>query len=177
MIELIIVSVILIFLMLFALTSLTQVFFAVPYVPSKYSVVKRMVSLANIRPKEKVFDLGCGDGRLLFEAERKRKKIQAVGFEVAPLVYLFALLKKWFFSSGASFKFRNFFRVSLRDADVIFCYLLPGTMEKLSQKIRKECRKGTRIISNTFHLPGFRPVKVLKRNRRVGLPTIYLYRV
>lgn len=136
-----------------------------------------MISIAGLRSKEKVLDLGCGDGRLLFEAERKRKKIRAVGFEVAPLVYLLAKLRKWFFRSNASIKFQNFFRVNLRDADVIFCYLLPGTMEKLSGKIRKECRKGTRVISNTFHLPGFQPVKIMKRNRKLGLPTIYLYRV
>lgn len=177
MFSLIVASLLLLFLILFAITSLVHIFLAVPYVPSTYKVVERMISLAKLRTKEKVYDLGCGDGRLLFEAEKKRKKIRAVGFEVAPLIYLLAMVKKWLLRSKASVRFQNFFHGNLRDADVIFCYLIPEAMEKLSKKIKKECRKGTRIISNTFHLPGFTPVKMMKKNERVGLPTIYLYRV
>ncbi len=164
------------FLLLFAITTITHIFFAAPYVPSKYSVVKRMVSEAHLKPHDTVFDLGCGDGRLLLAAENERKKIRAVGFEVAPLIYFLALFKKWVFRSKMVIRFRNFFNGNLREADVIFCYLLPEAMQKLSRKIKKECRRGTRIISNTFHLPGFKPVKILKKNPKLGLPTIYVYR-
>lgn len=176
MIQIIILLGFLIFLLAFAASILVQIFFTVPFVPSQKKVVSRMISLASLKPKETVYDLGCGDGRLLFEAEKKAR-VKAVGFEIAPLPYFWALLKKLFLGSNAAVRFQNFFKANLRKTDVIFCYLFPVTMKKLSGKIKRECRKGTRIISNTFHLPGFEPVKVLKKNKRAGLPTIYLYKI
>jgi predicted RNA methylase len=164
------------FLVLFFATALAHIFFLVPYVPTRNDVAGKMIEMAGIKAGENVFDLGCGDGRLLFLAENKAK-IRCVGYEVAPLIYLFALVRKLIARSKVKIKFKSFFRADLRKADVIFCYLFPGVMTKLEKKIRKECKKGTRIISNTFHMPGMKPVRVIEKNPAKGLPTIYLYRL
>lgn len=176
MFEILVVFLVPLFLVLLAATVLAHIFFRVPYVPSRKRVVKKMIEAANLKPKETVYDLGCGDGRLLIEAEKKAK-IRGTGFEIAPLVYLLALAKKLLTKSKFSLRFQNFFTVNLKRADVIFCYLLPGALSKLALKIKKECRKDTRIISHTFHIPGLKPVKIIKKNLRTKTPTIYLYKI
>lgn len=170
----IVIFVVPIVLVLLAYTVLVHIFFRIPYVPTRQRIVKKLIRVAQLKPHETVYDLGCGDGRLLIEARRKAK-INAVGFEIAPLVYLLAWVTKLLARSPISLKFQNLFKTNLRQADVIFCYLLPEAMVKISRKIKKECRKGTRIISHTFQLPGFDPIKIIKKNRQTNMPTIYVY--
>lgn len=165
-----------IFLLLLAGTFIVHIFFLIPYVPTKQRVVKKMVEMARLKKNDTVYDLGCGDGRILIAAE-KEHRVRGVGFEIAPLIYLLVKIKKWLTRARFEVRFQNLFKVNLRKADVIFCYLLPEAMEKIAQKIKKECKKGTRIVSQTFHLPGFTPVKTLKKNKKTGMPSIYLYQV
>lgn len=172
----IILFIFVIFLMALAITALVHIFFLVPYVPSKNRVVKKMVSLANLRPRETVYDLGCGDGRLLIEAGKKAK-VKSIGFEIAPLVFLLAKLRTLLLCSKIQIRFENFFKANLSKANVIFCYLIPNVMPRLAAKIKRECRRGTRIISNTFHIPGLKLHKISAKNRRKGMPTIYVYKI
>ena len=165
-----------ILLTLLVLSVLVHIFFLVPYVPSKKRVIEKMLSMAKLKPRETAFDLGCGDGRLLIAAEKKAQ-IKAIGFELAPLVYIFALIRKLLYRSKIQLKFKNLFKANLRRANVIFCYLLPNVMPRLAEKIKRECKKGTRVVSNTFHIPGLKLARVFKRNRTRGLPTIYVYHV
>lgn len=166
-----------IFLILFILTAAIHIFFFIPYVPSQQRVVKKMVKLAHIKKNEKVFDLGCGDGRLLIAAEKAAPKVQAEGFEIAPLMYIMAQVRLLIARSRAQIHFQNLFNVNLKPANVIFCYLFPNVMPRLVKKIKKECKRGTRIVSNTFSIPGLRLVKKITRNMRTGTPSIYIYRV
>lgn len=172
----IILFAVVIFLILLAITALVHIFFLVPYVPSKNRVVKKMISLAELKPKETVYDLGCGDGRLLIEAVKKAK-ITPVGFEIAPLVYVLAKLRTMFAPKKIQIRFQSFFNANLRKANVIFCYLIPNVMPRLAAKMKRECRRGTRVISNTFSIPGLKPYKILAKNAAKGMPTIYVYRI
>lgn len=164
------------FLVLFAITFIIHIFFLVPYVPTANRVVKKMISAAKLKPRETVYDLGCGDGRLLLAAEKKAHT-KGIGFEIAPLVYLLALLRKWIASSHMQIRFQSLYCANLRKANVIFCYLLPNVMPRLAIKIKKECRRGTRIISNTFHIPGLKPHRIFAKNPARGTPTIYVYKI
>ncbi|MBI4995015.1 50S ribosomal protein L11 methyltransferase [Candidatus Peregrinibacteria bacterium] len=172
----IILFVIVVFLIALAITALVHIFFLVPYVPSKNKVVKKMVSAANLKAKETVYDLGCGDGRLLLEAEKKAF-VKTVGFEIAPLVFLLAKLRTLFAQSKAQIKFQSFFKANLSKANVIFCYLIPNVMPRLASKIKRECKRGTRIISNTFSIPGLKLYKIFTKNPAKGMPTIYVYKI
>ncbi|KKU80174.1 MAG: hypothetical protein UY05_C0012G0012 [Candidatus Peregrinibacteria bacterium GW2011_GWA2_47_7] len=177
MIEAIILFGVPLFLLLLTITVLLHIVFQIPYVPSRNRVVNRMIRIADLKKDDVVFDLGCGDGRLLIAAEKQKGVKAAEGFEIAPLVYLLAQFRKWLAHSRMKIHFKNLFDVRLRRANVIFCYLLPGAMKRLSKKFRKECEKGTRIVSHTFRIPDMEPIKIFKKNKRRNLPTVYLYQI
>lgn len=169
------INVIFFFLLLFSLalacTALVHIFFFIPYVPTKKAIAQKMIAAAEIKPQEMVYDLGCGDGRLLFMSEKSGAN--AVGFEIAPLVYFAALIKKLIIKSKAEIRFQSLFNADISKADVIFCYLFPNVMPRLVEKIKKECKAGTRIISNTFQMPGMELHKILEDTQ----PKIYVYRL
>lgn len=154
-------------------TATINMFFRVPYVPSNPRAVRKMVKMARLKKGEIVYDLGCGDGRLLIEAERKN--VDARGYELAPIPFLLAQLQKLWNRSNVKIYAKNFFDSNLKDANVIFCYLGPETMAQLYKKLKKECRKGTKIISNTFTIHGVKPVKVWAKSQTERTPSIYMY--
>ena len=114
-------------------------------------------------------------GITLFAAEKKKAK--GVGFEIAPLIYLLAVARKLLARSKTKILMRNFLKTNLRKTNVIFCYLIPSMMPDLAGKIKKECSRGTRIISNTFHIPGLTPVRVYRKDAKTKMPTIYVYKI
>jgi hypothetical protein len=138
----------------FAIFFLTIAFITgAPFVPSTTQVSQKMILLANIKPGMKVYDLGSGDGRLLLLAAAK--KAQATGFEINPFLVIVTLIKKIISPDNKLIKiiWRNFWTANIRDADVVFVYLLPWRMEKLAHKLKTECKPGTQIISNSFIFP------------------------
>lgn len=172
----IILTFFLLFTLLLVATVLVNIFYVVPFVPSKRRVIEHILKLADLKNGDNVFDLGCGDGRFLIEAEKKAKIIGS-GYEIAPLPMILALLNKWVNDSKIKLFMKSFFKADINKADVIFCYLLPETMDKLAIKFKKECRKGTRIYSHTFSINSMKPVKVWPKDKELKLPTIYLYQI
>lgn len=164
------------FMCLLLVTVFVHMFFLIPYVPSNNRAVDNMIRVAKLKPNETVFDLGCGDARFLIEAEKKAR-VKAIGFEIAPLVYMLAITRKFISGSKAQINLRSFFNADLHSANVIFCYLFPNVMERLAEKIKKECKRGTRIISNTFSIPGLKLVEKILKDPKKGIPTIYVYKV
>lgn len=162
--------------LLYVLTAIVALVMRVPYVPTKKSAIKKIFDEAKLKKGETFMDLGCGDGRMLVYAD-KTKNISAIGYEIAPLVYLLALIRKFAYRSKAKIKYKNFFKDNLGKADVIFCYLMPRELEKLAKKILKECSKGTRIISNTFEISGLKPIKIIQKNKQKKIPKIYIYEI
>lgn len=172
----IILALIVILTLLMLFTAMVNLFVKAPYVPSKKRTIEYILKLAKLKSGENVYDLGCGDGRFLIEAQ-KIADIKATGFEAAPIPYLLAILQKYLYKAKMKILFGNFFKKHLGNADVIFCYLGPEVMAKLAKKFKNECRKGTRIFSSTFHMKGMEPVKVWPKNPKQKLPTIYLYQI
>ena len=95
------------FILALVATALVGIILRVPYVPTKKRVMHKILSEIELKNGETFMDLGCGDARMLIEAE-KRNKVNAVGFEIAPLVYFLALLRKIFNRSKAKIHFKNF---------------------------------------------------------------------
>lgn len=148
-------------------------FFRSPFVPSNKRTIKKMLAVAQLKKGEQVFDLGCGDGRILVRAE-KHYGAQATGYEISIFVWCLAQINRLIWNSQAKIYRRNFWQADLRKADVVFCYLLPEVMQKLSPKFKKELKPGSRIISAAFHLPGFQLAK--KYPKEKGLSTIFVYK-
>jgi len=126
-----------------------------PYVPTPKRIVDRMFTLAKIRPGEKVVDLGCGDGKLVFKANALGAL--AEGWELSVPTYAVAKLRS-LFHPRSRIRFGNFWHRSFPDADVVFCYLLPQTMQTFKNKIWPTLKPGCRVVSHAFKMEGIEPV-------------------
>ena len=109
--------------------------------------------LAKIDKKDVVYDLGCGDGVLVTVAAKKYGA-KAVGIEIDPSRYLFAIIRARIngLSKKIKIKRKNFFNESLADATVIVVYLVPKTLERLKTKFLKELKPGVRIVSYKYEI-------------------------
>ena len=139
------------------------------WVPSGRKHVKKMLDMAGIKPREKVYDLGSGDGRIVIEAARR--KALSIGVEIDPLKCVLTWLRiKKNGLSNDKIRWESFFRTDLRDADVVVLYLLPETLQKLENKLSK-LKKGCRVVTHVFKLKGLRPLKSMEKDK------IYLYKI
>lgn len=131
-----------------------------PYVPSPNSVVSDMLSLAAVGPSDFVIDLGSGDGRIVLTAA---KVYGARGFGVEIKDELVKLSNEAARNEGVAervkFIKQDLFKTDVSQATVLTMYLLPDTVNMLSEKLQKELRPGTRIISHDYPLSGWLPEK------------------
>lgn len=125
-----------------------------PFVPSTGSTTKRMIELAHISSNSIVYDLGSGDGRLLFAAAKQGAK-KVIGVEINPWLVLLTKIRIYVspYRNIIRCTLKNFWSVDLTSADVVFIYLLPWKMDTLGAKLKKELKPGSRIVSNSFIFP------------------------
>lgn len=128
-----------------------------PFVPSSRKRHRTMIKLADLKGDEIVYDLGCGDGRLVFNAARQAKK--AIGYELSIPLYLFGNILRLFNPKNASIRYGNIWKQNYEDADVIFCYLLPVAMKQFYKQVWPNLKPGTRVISNAFQIHDVKPIK------------------
>ncbi len=142
-----------------------------PWIPSSSSTVHRMLQLARVKPGDTVYDLGSGDGRILIEAAR-HFGARAVGIEIDPIRYLLTKAKISFLGlqDRVQIILGNFFNQDLSDANVVVVYLSQDANMKLSKKLIKELKPGTRIVSHTFIFPCFEEIENENNS------SIYLYK-
>ena len=134
-----------------------------PFVPSNDATARSMIRLAQIHEGDIIYDLGSGNGKLLLMATKQGAR--ATGFEINPLLVLLSKLR------GTNTHWKNFWKADIRSADILFIYLLPWKMDRLAEKIKQECRKGTIIVSNSFIFPKW---KILRQDT---INHVYVFRV
>jgi len=136
-------------------------FIGAPYVWTPKKALREIFAIAKIKPGDKFYDLGAGDGKTLIVTQ-KEFGAQALGFELSPIMYAVAKLNL-FFSGDKKSKlyFRNFYKQNLSDADVIFCFLTIAAMAKLKPKLENELRPRTRVISYYFSIHGWTPKEIV----------------
>ncbi len=132
----------------------------VPFVPTENGVVKKMLEIADLKDGETIYDLGCGDARILIEA-MESASVKGIGIEVSRMVITLARFRKWWKKSKVLLMRKNFYEQDLSDADVVICYLFPGVMKKLKEKFEKELKPGARVISYSFPMLEWQPSKTL----------------
>ena len=162
----------LIFCIVILITMLTSLWILVPYVPTPPKVVKRMIELAKISGSETVYDLGCGDARILISAKKQYPGILATGYELPIGVWILARFRVWLSGLSINICMKDFRNVNFRDADIIFLYLLPKVMSPLMKKFNEELKPGTKIISHGFPFPEKEPIHM----ERVPLPVWHIMR-
>lgn len=133
-----------------------------------------MLELAKIKLNDKVYELGCGRGRLLILADKKYQA-QTIGFEISPWPYFLARLNIFLKKSQAKVLFKNFFKADLSKADIIFCYLMPEVNEKLKPKLERELKPGTRIVSYAFSFQGWKAQEIVPKNPKINPAQIFVY--
>jgi hypothetical protein len=130
----------------------------VPYVPTPQAVVDEMLKLAKPTKSDLLYDLGCGDGRIVVTAA-KTFGTKGVGFDIDPerIKESEANARSAGVTALASFKRQDLFTVSLADPSVLTMYLLPSVNLKLRPKILSEMKPGTRIVSHAFTMEDWQP--------------------
>jgi predicted RNA methylase len=118
-----------------------------------------------LKKGETLYELGCGDGTVLIEASKRG--IKSVGYELNPIIYVVAKLRCFRYRKDITIKFGNYWSVDLRRADGVYVFLLDRFMTKLDQKLSKELKPGTSLVSYSFKIPGKKII-----NEKSGL---YLY--
>jgi SAM-dependent methyltransferase len=161
---------ILIFLIL--ITFFYSIFRAISWFPMWSKDTKNVLDLAEVKSGQKIYDLGCGDGKLLFAAARLGAK--AEGLEISVLPYLLAKIRQLFSKDKVTIKFRDFWLVNLSDADVVFFFLIPRIYPQLTKKLKKELKPGTKVVAYAWPIKEWQPIKVSKRDEG---PAIYLYQI
>ena len=129
------------------------------YFPTKDSITKEMVNLANVGPQDLVFDLGSGDGRILIEAAKKGAR--AVGYEIDPFLVLSSRkkIRQLKLDHLAKVYWKSFWSADLNKASVIFVYLFPKYMNKLDRLLTGSLKKSTRVVCNFYGFPDRKPTK------------------
>ena len=132
-----------------------------PYLASPMPVVRRMLMLADVKPGEIVYDLGCGDGRIVITAA-KEFGAYAVGIEIRKDLALKAM--KAVEEAGLTDRVKiinaNFFDVDISDADVVTLYLTTSANLKVKPKLERELKPGARVVSHEYEIPGWTPVLI-----------------
>lgn len=130
----------------------------VPYVPTPQAVVDEMLQLAKPTKADLLYDLGCGDGRIVVTAA-KQFGTKGVGFDIDParIRDSEANAQSAEVSGLASFRRQDLFTVSLAEPSVLTMYLLPSVNMKLRPKILAEMKPGTRVVSHAFTMEDWLP--------------------
>ncbi|MBU2542908.1 50S ribosomal protein L11 methyltransferase [Patescibacteria group bacterium] len=127
-----------------------------PFVPTTKIRLKKMIEMANLKPTDKVIDLGSGEGRVVIAASKYCAK--SVGVEINPFLYWVSKFKAGG-KKNIEFKKQSLWKTDLSDYDLIFIYFIPHRMKKLAKKIKKEMKPGSRIISHAFVFPGWQYIE------------------
>lgn len=129
------------------------------YLPTRKRTVKKMIELAEIKPGDKAVDLGSGDGRLVIALAEAGA--EAHGYEINPVLVFLARrkIRKNDLKGRAFIHFKNFWKEDLSKFDAVTIFGIGFAMEPLKQKLEKELRAGTRVVSNAFNFPGWKPTK------------------
>lgn len=148
-----------------------------PYIPTPQIIVEKMLESAHIRPGEVVYDLGSGDGRILFTAVQEYGA-RAVGIEIMP--ELVDKCRSRVRSMGLEDKIRviqaSALRVDLSPADVVTMYFLTNSNERLRPALEKYLRPGSRVVSNQFPIKGWKPLDVVHVKDGSMEHTIFVYK-
>ena len=162
----------------------------VRFVSTPHSVVQQMLKLASVKPGDVVYDLGCGDGRMIITAA-KEFGARGVGIDIdsGRIKQSMENARKAGVEDLVSFRNEDLFEADIGEATVVTLYLLHTLNLKLRPKLWKELKPGTRIVSYKFDMGHWPPEKQIltkrlgleltKEGTRVGVVsgTIYLWTI
>lgn len=144
------------------------------FVPTPNEVVDRMLEMAKVTAKDVVYDLGCGDGRIVITAAQKFGA-RSVGIDIDPTRIKEAQANAKAARVGDKVRFieADLFEADIGEATVVTLYLLTRLNEKLKPKLLKELKPGTRVVSHAFDMGDWAP----EQKAQVAASNVYLWRI
>ena len=144
------------------------------FVPTPNEVVDKMLEMAKVTAKDVVYDLGCGDGRIVITAAQKYGA-RAVGIDIDPkrIQEANANAKAAKVAGKVRFVEADLFEADISEATVVTLYLLTRLNEKLKPKLLKDLKPGTRVVSHAFDMGDWKP----EATAQVSASTVYLWRI
>jgi protein-L-isoaspartate O-methyltransferase len=133
-----------------------------PYYPTPETIVERMLEFGQLKPGEKMFDLGSGDGRIVIMAAQIYHA-DATGIELDGDLYISseAKIRKLGLQQTARIVHGDILKQDYSPADLITVYLLPESNLKARPLLEAQLKKGTRVVAHDFGIGGWTPTKTL----------------
>jgi ribosomal protein L11 methylase PrmA len=146
----------------------------VVFVPTPPEVIEAMLKLAEVTKNDVVYDLGCGDGRIV-TAAAKDFGARAIGIDIDPQRVSEARerISQAGVAGRATIRHEDLFEADIKEATVVTLYLLTSLNEKLKPKLLRELKPGTRIVSQTFDMGDWKPEKEIEVDGR----NVYFWRI
>jgi len=147
----------------------------VPFVPTKQEIVEEMLRVAGVKPGDVVYDLGCGDGRIVITAARQFGA-RGVGVDIDPqrIAEANANAKRARVEQQVKFMIGDLFDADITEATVVTLYLLPDVNLRLKPKLLRDLKPGTRVVSHDFSMgDDWKPERTL----RLGNDSIYFWTI
>ena len=150
-----------------------------PYVPSPLNIVREMLTLAGAGPGDVVYDLGCGDGRVLFTAVEEFSVSRAVGYDLDQ--DMVEAVEKRVRDVGMVGRISviqaNFMETDLTEATVVTLYLTTSGNAKLRPKLEADLKPGARVVSHDFPIHGWVTDQPDNTPHTMGSHKMFLYRI
>ena len=148
-----------------------------PYVPSPYEVVEKMLELAEVNDKDIVYDLGCGDGRIvIMAAEKYGAKGVGVDYDPERVEEARAKVKEKGLEDKVKIILQDAMKVDVSPATVVTLYLLEKSNVLLKPNLEKYLKPGSRVVSHDYNMPGWKAKKVLQNStENYYCYTLYLW--
>ena len=147
----------------------------VPYVPTNEAVVEKMLEMAKVTGKDVVYDLGCGDGRIVITAAKKYGA-RGVGIDINPqrIAEANANLGKEKLGDRVKFIQGDIFNANFAEATVVTLYLLPDINLELRPHLWRQLPVGARVVSHDYHMGDDWPPE---RTERPAGKTVYMWTI
>ncbi len=147
----------------------------VPYVPTPQDVVNKMLDMAKVTARDMVYDLGCGDGRIVITAAKERGA-RGVGIDLNPerIVEANANARKAGVTDKVQFRVGDLFKTDVSAATVVTLYLLPQVNRRLRPQLWRQLAVGTRVVSHAFDMGDEWPPEQVEK---VDYRTVYYWTI
>ncbi len=159
-------------------TLITFFWWFAPWLPTRGKDLEQISEMVKLKKGETFYELGCGDARVSFYLAKKFPDSKIIGLEIFLPIFLVAKIKQFFWGQkNLSIKFKNVFWHDLSDADVLYIYGMPESLESpLRKKFLEDLKPKTRIISYVFKMNHWKSDPVIKKSKETKAK-IYIYTV
>jgi len=137
-----------------------------PFRPTPMEMVARMLALADVGPGDRLIDLGCGDGRIVFAAAQRGAFAHGIDIDPARIEEAEAAARAAGVGDRVTFAQGDLFAHDLSEYSVVSLFLLPSANRWLEGKLRSELREGARVVGHAFPMPNWAPVAQEEHDRR-----------